>query len=414
MYIEDILDNLVGFGSWSHKGSVDFIAPRDLKLLSSFNDQTTRSLGFTEKQSTLCVAMLSRYTTQISFYLNRDISLFLENPQFRIPRRIINQEKNVKIEVSNEIDKSKIKINFPYDEELVSIIKEYRADYIKQRATAWALYNSGYIDWNTETRTWDFNLCEEHIDWLHVNLQNRGFTFDNNFINFVAEIENVKNNIENHVPMVIFNNSQFEYKNTHKNIPQPTSTHLLEVLFDAKKYGIKTWDENIDQALSDISINDFTRQFLKTEKPEIGLDTKIFQLVDLEDVITHSKNVVVVIPGGSELESLKQTFNFFTAIGIQRDEMTVLFRLDSSAGKICNDFVKENQLNNPITEKIKIIFISIKVPKPLISSGKSIDAIINLGQNSAHYSVRNLLKNHHCVINYSLAKQKREERFGNV
>jgi hypothetical protein len=414
MYIEDILDNLVGFGSWQHKGTVDFIASRDLRLLTSFNDQAQRSLGFTEKQSTLCVTMLTKYTNSISLYLNRDISIFLENPQFRIAKRTINQEKNVKIVLSNEIDQAKIKLSFPYDEGLVGSIKEYRSSYLKQRQIHWGMYTSGHIDWNMETRTWDFNLCEEHVAWIHSALQNKGFIFDENFINFVAEIENIKNNIENHVPMVIFNQSQFEYKNIHKNIPQPNSNHLLEVLFDAKKYGISTWDENIDLALEDNSINDFTRHFLKTEKPEIELDTKIFQLVDLEDIVTYSKNVVVVVPGGSELESLRQTFKFFTSIGIQRDEMTVLFRLDSSAGKMCNEFVKENQLNNPITDKIKIIFISIKVPKPLLSSGKTIDAIINLGQNSAHYSVRNLLKNHHCVINCSLTKQKREERFGNL
>jgi hypothetical protein len=414
MYIEDILDNLIGFGSWQHKGNVDFIAPRDLRLLTSFDDQASRQLGFTEKQSALCVSMLLKYTTQISHYLNRDISIFLENPQFRIPKRIINQEKSVKVESSYDVETSKIKVCFPYDENLVSLIKEYRTEYLKKRAVQWTLYSSGHIDWNQDTRTWDFALCEEHIDWIHTNLQNRGFVFDNSFTDFVTDIENIKNNIENYVPMVIFNDSNFEYKNIHKNIPQPTSTHLLEVLFDAKKYGINTWDENIDLALNDISINDFTREYLKTENTEIELDTKKFQLVDLEDIVTYSKNLVVVIPGGSELESLRQTVKFFSSIGIQRDEMTVLFRLDSSAGKMCNDFVKEHQLNNPITEKVKIIFISIKVPKPLLSSGKTIDAILNLGQNSAHYSVRNFLKNHHCVINCSLAKQKREERFGNV
>jgi hypothetical protein len=95
-------------------------------------------------------------------------------------------------------------------------------------------------------------------------------------------------------------------------------------------------------------------------------------------------------------------------LGYTNDQLAVLFRLDSSAGYLCNEYVKNHNLNNLINEKIKIFFISGKVPKPLVSSLPSIDAIINLGSNSAHYTQRNLLKQHHCVIDYSMPRVLKE------
>lgn len=410
MYIEEIIDKLVGIGSWTITHGTYFLEARDKKMLESFSSQLDRQSGFTEKQSVLCLSILQKYQTNISQYLGRDIGIFLENPQFRIPKRVISQTRSVSIVDTDNADIKKIRINFPYDENLITSIKQYREKYLKERFSGKFMFNSSHVDWNPESRSWDFNLVEEHVSWIHEKFENLGFVFDEKFLKFAEDIRNIKNDMENHIPMVIFKDFQFEYKNIHKNIPQPSSTHLLEVLFEAKKYGISTWDENIDAALGDLSINHFTQDFLKTSESQILLDPAKYQFFDLEDVVNFSKNIVIVIPGGTELHSLKTSYEFLSSMGIKNDEMTVLFRLDSSAGKMCNDFVKEQQLNNPITDKIKIIFISIKVPKPLISSGKHIDAIINLGNNSAHYSVKNLLKNHHTVISCNL-KTPRLERF---
>lgn len=410
MYIEEIVDKLVGIGSWTITENVYFLETRDRGVLESFSTQIDRQVGFTEKQSALCLTILKKYQPSISKYLGRDIDIFLENPQFRIPKRVISQTKTVDIVDTDDVNVKKIRVSFPYNEALINDIKQYREKYQKTRFPGKFIFNAGHVEWNPTTRSWDFNLAEEHVDWIYEKFENLGFVFDQTFLNFVEDIKKIKNNIENYVPMVIFNNSQFEYKNTHKNIPAPSSNHLLEVLFEAKKYGIQTWDENIDAALNDLSINSFTHEFLKTEESQILLDSTKYQFFDLEDVIKFSKNIVVVIPGGSELHSLKTSYESLLTMGIKNEEMTVLFRLDSSAGKMCNEFVKEHHLNNPITDKIKIIFISIKVPKPLIASGKPIDAIINLGNNSAHYSVKNLLKNHHSVITCNL-KPPRLERF---
>jgi hypothetical protein len=181
----------------------------------------------------------------------------------------------------------------------------------------------------------------------------------------------------------------------------------------AKQYGISTWDESIETAISDISINDLTKLYFKSgTTTTINVDNKLFGLEDFKDIIDFSKTTLFVIPGGSELDTLKLSYEFLKSIGITNDTMTVLFRLDSSAGKMCNDFVKDNALNNPLTENIKIVFISARVPKPLLASRLPLDVIINLGTNSAHYTVKNLIQNHHNVLNYTIERPKKENNFG--
>lgn len=406
MYIEDIIDNLVGIGSLGNSRA-DFLAAYDDTLLSSFDSQLSSGLGLTEKQQALAVRILKKHSQEISNLISKPVELFLENPQFRSPPRSINHSKTVKLVKDQENKRSLIRVSFPYDEKLVNDIKVYKRVTSIKRPSVSRPINYEDIFWNTQSRTWDFHLREEHIDWLSSKLSSEGFSFDNELVEFSKEISKVKNQIEKYVPMVIFDGKNFKFSNTHKNIPQPQSSDLLEVLFYARKYGISTWDENIDQALNDVTINSYTKTLLsKKIDGDIVIDPEIVKIDELSDTIDYIGNTVFVIPGGDEYSMLTMAHRFLQRIGIRNDQISVLFRLDGNSGKICNDYVKDNQLNNPINENIKIFFISTKVPKPLLKTSTTIDAIVNLGSTTVHYTLKNLLKNHHFVINYTTKKLK--------
>lgn len=406
MYIEDIIDNLVGMSSLLNSAP-RFLGAYDDTLLSSFDSQLSSGLGLTEKQQTLAVRILKKHSQEISNLLSKPIELFLENPQFRSPPRSISHSKTVKLFKDQENKRSLIRVSFPYDEKLVNDIKAYKKEVGHKRSGYPRPINYEDIIWNTQSRTWDFHLREEHIDWLSSKLSSEGFSFDNELVEFSKEISKVKNQIEKYIPMVIFDGKNFKFSNTHKNIPQPQSSDLLEVLFYARKYGISTWDENIDQALNDATINSYTKTLLsKKIDGDIVIDPEIVKIDELSDTIDYIGNTVFVIPGGDEYSMLTMSHRFLQRIGIRNDQISVLFRLDGNSGKICNDYVKDNQLNNPIDENIKIFFISTKVPKPLLKTSTTIDAIVNLGSTTVHYTLKNLLKNHHFVINYTTKKLK--------
>ena len=89
-----------------------------------------------------------------------------------------------------------------------------------------------------------------------------------------------------------------------------------------------------------------------------------------------------------------------------------MFRLSSDTGSMFNDLVKQEGLNNPIGENTKIVFISQKVPKPLIKANLDFKIIVNLGSLSGvHYSLSSFLTDRMDVIRYT-NKTKSGYQFG--
>jgi len=417
MYIEEIIDRLVGMGSWGHgglqPGSYSFIGSYDSNILHSFDSQICKNLGLTEKQAVLAEKILKKYSTQISNYFGKSIQPYLDTPQYKFPKRIVPQSKTIKITEGGKFKKI-ISVKFPYDEVLINKIKDYKKEH---QTLFWPfpMFSIDTIFWDIDNKVWNFYFLEEHIDWIGNNLENLGFDIDEEFTRIFEEIQKIKNNIEDYIPMVIFKDNKFSYLNSHKNIPQPTSTDLITVLFEAKKYGITTWDENIDQAVDSINPSNITKQILtENNTTQFILDYKKYDFTDINEIIHQSTHCLFVIPGGSELETLKFSYKFLTNQGYTPEQISVLFRLDSSAGKMCNDFVKDQNINNPISKNIKIFFVSGKMPKPLISANIKFDVIINLGSNSVHYTLKNFIKTHNLVINYTIEKQKKEQYLGDL
>jgi hypothetical protein len=120
---------------------------------------------------------------------------------------------------------------------------------------------------------------------------------------------------------------------------------------------------------------------------------------------------MVVIPGSNELDTMTLSYEFFKELGITNKEMSVLFRLPSNTHENFNNFVKLNELNSPITEATKIIFVSGKIPKPIFKSGIKFHSILNLGYNNVHYTLRDFIKNHENTIVYSREKEIRNMKF---
>ena len=123
---------------------------------------------------------------------------------------------------------------------------------------------------------------------------------------------------------------------------------------------------------------------------------------------------LVIIPGGNELATLTASYEFFKSMDIKNTDMSVMFRLPSETHEIFNNFVKFNELNSPIRNETKIIFVSSKLPKPVLNSKIKFHSILNLGYNNVHYSLRDYVGNHENVMFYSKIKDQRNVNFGYV
>jgi hypothetical protein len=405
MFIEDLVDRLAGQGQYLFQAPIKMVVG-DEKIVYSLSSQLTRGLGFTEKQSMLAVRLTKKYKTQLSQEFNLDVTTFLDNPIFKYSIRVVNSSKLIKI-VSKEGNKTKIAVYFPYDENLIQQIKNFK----KELTEKWQNYGRtvafvNQISWNEDLRCWTFPLWEDSIDWIGNNLTNPEFSIDDEIKEYISAVNLIKENIENHLPMVLAINGTAEYKNVHPKIPKIETTNLIEGLFIARNYGITAWDEKVEELLEQDCVNPVSRQLLRHPQGKIFvLDSEKYSIADLNEVINYHKLLLVIIPGGSEIENLKFSVNSLTDLGISNENMSVLFRLDNQTGKEFNELIKTYKLNNPLDENTKVIFVSGKIPKTLISFEKPIDVILNLGDNSAHYTQRNLVKNHQLVINYSLRKK---------
>jgi hypothetical protein len=370
----------------------------DSKIVDSFYDQISQGNGFTEKQSLLAIRILERQSAKLSEILNKDIAEYIENPVFRLKKRAINLGK--KITVFDHADFGKaVKVEFPYNETLVERIRKERI-------------NLPYAAWDKDERAWIFALNERSIQLLLPFVLNDGFIPDDEFSDYIRQITEIQENLEKYVPMVTFHENSVKFINVGSSVPQPMTNDILQSLFIARKTGIHTWDDTISDYLEQKNINKTVVSFLNSNPgTTFSINLEDFAFSDLSDIVKHLGPCAFIVPGGSELEKTKASVEFLNSVGIDNSEISVLFRLPKETGENFNIFVKDAQLNNPITNKTRAVFISSKVPKTIIDATIKFNCIVNFNFYSVHYTIREFVKNHQNVIHVLDKKPQRNLNF---
>jgi hypothetical protein len=96
---------------------------------------------------------------------------------------------------------------------------------------------------------------------------------------------------------------------------------------------------------------------------------------------------------------MQQALELLKEIGIENQEISVLFRLPSENGGDFNKFVKEEKLNSPVSETTKVVILSGKLPKTVFQSELKFNCVLNFNFYNVHYTLANFMKNRHNVIN---------------
>jgi hypothetical protein len=370
----------------------------DQKLVHSFYDQITQGSGFTEKQSTLAIKTLQRHAAMLSSFIKQDISAFLKNPVFRLPIRKISNAKKMSI-VPHPVYTRIITAAFPYSDATVDKIRKSKDD-------------TGFAQWNKEEKAWNFALSENSLQLLMELFDLSEFEIDNDLAELFQQVINIHADMEKYIPMLVIENMVPKIVNSASNMPELTTTDMLHSIFEARRRGISTWDDTISNFLESDEVDSITRDFLKTDLGEsFHIDSEIHDISCLASFVKHMGPCLVVIPGGSELDTTRDAYDFLSSTGIKNNEMSVMFRLPSGPTEIFNKFVKDNELNSPITEDTKIVFVSSKLPKPVLKSKIKFNGIINLGFSNVHYTMRDFVGKHENLVFYSKKKQQREMTF---
>ena len=378
MYIEDLITALV----MNFRVSIN---PFDSNLIYSFHEQIARGSGFTEKQATVAVKILKRHVTKLKTLGFTDISQYLENPTYKLPLRTIMSYKRMSI-IPHDVYGRVVKMEFPFNEALLARIRNEKM-------------SLNYANWDPEDKSWIFSLDERSLSFLIKVANEENFQVDEEFENYQNQIKEIESNFEQYVPMLSYDGKNLKFSNISPKIPQPTNSNILENLFNARKLGIFTWDENIQETDEWKNADSATKQFLQiAPDEEFSINLENTTIFSLKEIVQYMSPVLFVIPGGTEFEKLEMSHEFLKTLNINNEEISVLFRLPKDTGEKFNNFVKEQKLNSPISEKTKAVFISNKVPKPIIESGIHFNAIVSFNFFNIHYSIRNLLKWHSNVI----------------
>lgn len=368
----------------------------DQKLLYSFSDQIGRGSALTEKQSSLALKIIKRHSSALSAAISKDILSFLANPKYRLGIRQINQEKKISL-ISHDQYKQVFKVEFPYDEKLVADIKAARS-------------MLDYSAWDQDKKAWIFSLTEDNISFLSKLTEKTTFMLDTEAAHYIEQAKIITKNLEKYVPMLVCDGTDLKFANISENCPKLTSKTPLSAIFEARTRGIFIYDDYINNFLSSDSVKSITRDFLLKDPGEVfTVDAKNHSFDDLIDIILHLTPCVFVIPGGSELEKLEQSHRFLNGIGVANDEISVMFRLPSKTDQNFNDYVKAKGLNRPLTEKTKIVFISGKLPKPVMKVKLHFNSVINLGHENVHYTMREFVNRQENLIYFG--EQKKQKAF---
>lgn len=394
IYIEDLIVDLNSYIN---------LNTYDKTVVSSFVNQIFSGRGFTEKQRELAVRILKKYSTKLEVAIRKSVASDLSNPQFRFPIRKTPTISNKRIYITDHPNWGKcINAEFPYDEAKIDQIKKNRDKIILST-------------WDAESKSWKFSLSEANLHFLQNLTSSDSFDFDDEFKEYLDQINQIVNNMENYVPMLVFDNGQVKYKNVSQFVPSLDSTDVIKSIFSARKSGIHTWDENINALLEQSDVHPLVKNFLNNDfKGDFEINSGVEPIDCLKSIVNYMDPCLFVIPGGSELEKTRLVYNFLTGLGYSQDEMSVMFRLSSQDGKDFNDFVKNCGLNNPITDRTKFVFVSIKLPKPVLKTKLKFSSVVSLGKTNVHYTIRDFFKNRENLIYYCEPSKQKEFNFGNL
>jgi hypothetical protein len=392
MYIEDLIIQLARFRN--------SIKAADMTIINSFSDQFICDTGLTEKQSQLAIRLLTRYRQLFPVKIDDH----LLNPAFRLKVRKSISEHTVKISTSRP-GAPVIELRFPYNDGLVNEIRRYKG----------ADGKNDQISWDRDATAWVFNLSEDNLRFLANFCGGGNYTFDETFSEYIKDTNLILSKIEDHAPILSVIDGTLKIVNSPKNTPEIDTDDILEAVFSARNMGITLWDDAIGSYLDTGIVNPLVKNFLKSDISEqFKISSEETGISALKTVLQYNGPALVIIPGGGELEKTKVMYDILKGIGIEEKNMSVLFRLPSETGKIFNDFVKNQGLNGPISDETKIVFVSTKLPKPLIKSKIKFNSVINMGYSMAHYTLKQYTKNHQNFINFGVSHKHEEFDFGKL
>lgn len=326
-----------------------------------------RGYGFTKNQKQYAVHLVKQYILELNTELKMDITPLLENPTLRLPtRELASVNKSINIE-KHPVWGQALVVNFPYDASIVLSIKTSKT--------------SDPRVWDNDRKCWLFSLTENHISLANHLVSRHQFVATDAVTNLIAQTTPVLANTADHIPMITVCDGVPAYRNVANTVPSLNASNAIAAAFAARASGVIAWDSKFSLEIETTHSGKLVKDFLKTADLATPYIVKAADHAfdEVCQILDYCYPVMVLIPGGSELAKTRLCVESLQRLGVNPHEMSVLFRLPSNTDREFNQYVKDTGLNSPISETTRVVFISGKLPKPVLASGIKFNSVVNMG-----------------------------------
>jgi len=397
IYVEDLILRLCGAGKWLFDPPLMPDSGWEWEFVSSVAEQIGVGNAMPEKQAITAIKIINKYKLELEKKIGQPIDL--STPQFKQSFRILSEDKSITIGKVNGVES--IIVRFPYNPDVIRSINEHVKNSDWQSIQWNSRLHQVVANWEGTDKFWRFSLLEENILWIANNLLPNGYNACDRFLELVNDAKDIVNSINDYAPMVIKEEGYYKYKNCADSIQPLGTSNVIKFLFDAKNYGITAWNDKVDADYKSVVTSAVTQDLLNNTTP-IWIDSTKQPIDAFKDVIKYGGPVLIIIPGGSEIDHTVLWHQMALDFGITNKEMAVLFRTPNQNGGEFNKYVKDNELNNEISERTKVVFVSTKIPKPLVKSGIKFNTVLNLGfYNQLHFSMSVVLQSATNIVYYT-------------
>jgi hypothetical protein len=362
---------------------------RDKTILRSISNQISKNLALTDRQAGMLLRKIERYRGGLELN-GLDVEHLLEKKATRLPLRFIDRTQT-------------ISLIFDQDKKQEQIIVVHQKT--KKFEDLWSDTRKKVQGRIIETFSQKiFPLNENNLNLVIDMLTFLDFDVSDDVAEYLEKIQKIHGETEKYQPYLDIVNEKFEIKNLPaapaekilENFRGFEKDTLLPFLSSLKNHKISLKSQKIPEKIKNLYQGTDTalaEKIIFSESSRLRIDPERYNLEKFIETLILLKNQPILVI----LEENEHTLiQMKTLIGIFKEffsdkEMTVFFRLGSSEKNSLefSKFVKENQLNNFIDEKIKVVFISKqRIPKPLMTAAwKPSTALMLAGNDFGKISV---------------------------
>ena len=381
--IEECLELMAGLST--HAISPAFIVlDRDKQIILDIAKKVFKGLALTDRQlDAVKKILITRYKSQFKM---RGIDLENSVNNLRQPIRYLDRSEYIRLEEGSKyvepywsgyVPNKVIVIRFPFNMTYTKILTEVRKMLSGD--------NSRYYSQRLKDK-YILPYTEKLTHRLISKFKNKIKDIDPILLDVYNECEKISKTPEQYIPGIY----NYQIKNSTDTVNQfyieyfgePAKENLF-LYYDRKdKMGLNYF-ETKELVSSKKFLSSLTQKILDRQYSRINLDLNKWTLPQVTETILELRRIplLVVLPGGKEEETLNQlheTHKLFKNI-IDEKEISVLVRCKNSTafGKEFNDYVKDNQLNNSLAKRTKIVYITNKkIPKPLLTADWEPEAVL--------------------------------------